>query len=246
MKDDPRAEFALQRQRNIDAARQNRPLRELSFAWLRASHDAKYDYNFSWLGRPVIQMPQDLVGMQELIWRIKPGLIVETGIAHGGSLIFYASMLELIGGRGTVLGIDLDIRAHNRTEIERHPLCKRVEMMEGSSVDESVVRRVYERAKDDERVLVVLDSNHTHEHVLRELRLYSGLVKPGSYVIVFDTLIEDMPADAFGDRPWGVGDNPKTAVYEFLQSNDRFEIDEHMNAKLLLSSAPDGYLKCIK
>lgn len=220
-------------------------LRRQSIAWITNSSRYKYSYNFTWLGRPIIQFPQDMLAMQEIIWRVKPDLIVETGIAHGGSLIFYASLLELIGGDGRVLGIDVDIRKHNRIEIEKHPLCKRITMIEGSSIDGKVVNSVHEFAQTKQRVLVVLDSNHTHSHVLRELELYSPLVKRGSYLVIFDTVIEDMPEDFFPDRPWGKGNNPKTAVREFLAHNRRFQIDAEMEGKLLITVAPGGYLKCI-
>jgi cephalosporin hydroxylase len=206
----------------------------------------KYSYNFTWLGRPIIQFPQDILAMQEIIWRVKPDLIIETGIAHGGSLIFYASMLELIGDHGQVLGIDIDIRDHNRVEIEKHPMFKRIRMIQGSSVDGEVVRQTYQFAQRRDSVLLALDSNHTHEHVLKELELYSPLIKKGSYLVVFDTIIEDMPEDFFPDRPWGKGNNPKTAVWEFLKTNDRFVIDREIENKLLITVAPDGYLKCIK
>jgi cephalosporin hydroxylase len=206
----------------------------------------RYSYNFSWLGRPVIQFPQDIFALQELIWQIKPDMILETGIAHGGSLIFSASMLELIGGNGFVLGVDIDIREHNRKEIEKHPMAKRIKMIQGSSINEIVVQQVYNAAHGRKRILVVLDSNHTHEHVLKELRLYSRLVTKGSYLVVFDTIVEDMPEDFFLNRPWGNGNNPKTAVWEFLKRNKRFTIDKNIQGKLLITVAPDGYLKCIK
>jgi cephalosporin hydroxylase len=177
---------------------------------------------------------------------VKPDFILETGIAHGGSLIFYASMLELLGQDGRVLGIDNDIREHNRVEIERHPMFKRITMLQGSSVDEALARQVQEFARGRKRVLVVLDSNHTHQHVLKEMNLYSPLVTKGSYLVVFDTVIEDMPKGFFADRPWDKGNNPKTAVHEFLGSNDRFVIDKEIENKLLITAAPDGYLKCIK
>ena len=205
-----------------------------------------YSYNFSWLGRPIIQYPQDMIAMQEIIWHVKPDLIIETGIAHGGSLIFYASILELIGGEGEVLGIDIDIREHNKVEIEKHPMYKRIDMIEGSSIDEDIAKQVHDFAKDKKRILVLLDSMHTHDHVLKELQLYSPLVTKGSYLVVFDTIIEDMPEDFFPHRPWGKGNNPKTAVEEFLKPNDRFVIDKEIENKLLITIAPDGYLKCIK
>jgi cephalosporin hydroxylase len=214
--------------------------------FFNATCQFRYSYNFSWLGRPIIQFPQDIVAMQEIIWQVKPDLVFETGIAHGGSLIFSASMLELIGGEGLVLGVDIDIREHNRTEIEKHPLSRRVKMIQGSSVDEAVAQKVYEIARGRKRILVVLDSNHTHEHVGKELELYSRLVTKGSYLIVFDTVVEDMPAGFFHDRPWGKGNNPKSAVMEFLKTNRRFEIDREIENKLLITVAPSGYLKCIK
>lgn len=231
---------------NIQDIKNNRMIQELSKDWLRESHYVNYDYHFTWLGRPIIQLPQDMFAMQELIWNIKPDIVIETGIAHGGSLIFYASILELIGENGKVLGVDIDIREHNRTAIEQHPMFKRIEMIEGSSTDEKLVSKVFNFAKDYQKIIVVLDSNHTHDHVLRELELYSPLVQKGNYLVVFDTLIEDIPDNAFTDKPWGKGNNPKTAVYEFLKANRRFEIDDDINAKLLLSVAPDGYLKCVK
>lgn len=205
----------------------------------------KYSYNFTWMGRPIIQFPQDMVAMQEIIWDVRPEIIVETGIAHGGSLIYYASLLELMGGDAFVLGVDIDIRAHNRAEIEAHPMFKRIRMIQGSAIDEDIVRQVRDLA-GDRKALVVLDSNHTHSHVLRELELYSPLVKAGSYLVVFDTVVEDMPEGHFADRPWGKGDNPKTAVREFLKTNDRFEVDRSIESKLLITVAPEGYLKCVK
>jgi len=224
----------------------NTHLASISRDWLIDVSRYKYSYNFTWLGRPIIQFPQDIIAMQEIIWQVKPDLIIETGIAHGGSLIFYASMLELLGGDGQVLGIDIDIREHNRVEIEKHLMFKRISMIEGSSVDEKVVKGVYEIAKGKKRVLIALDSNHTHDHVLRELELYSPLVTKGSYMVVFDTIIEDMPEGFFPDRPWGKGNNPKTAVWGFLKTNDRFQIDKEIENKLLITVALDGYLKCIK
>jgi len=232
--------------KNIGGLRKDLALQGLSNIWMRETARYKYSYNFTWLGLPIIQFPQDILAMQEIIWQVKPDLIIETGIAHGGSLIFYASMLELIGGDSHVLGIDIDIRPHNRIEIEKHPMFKCITMIQGSSTDEEVVKQVYDFAKGRGKVLVALDSNHTHAHVLRELELYSPLVTKGSYLVVFDTAIEDMPEDFFPDRPWGRGNNPKTAVWEFLKTNDRFVIDKEIENKLLITVAPDGYLKCTK
>ena len=180
--------------------------------------------------------------MQEIIWEIKPDLIIETGIAHGGSLIYYASLLELIG-HGEILGVDIDIREHNRIEIEKHPMYKRIKMIQGSSVLSETVDKVAEIAKGKQRVLVTLDSNHTHEHVLQELNLYAPFVTSGSYLVCFDTIVEDLPNDYLPGRSWSQGDNPKTAVWEFLKSNPDFEIDKQIDNKLLISVAPDGYLK---
>lgn len=218
---------------------------------MNLANPLKYSYHFEWLGRPIIQYPQDMIAMQEIIWSVQPDLIIETGIAHGGSLIFSASMLELNAACGgpydaEILGLDIDIRPHNREAIEGHPMFKRITMIEGSSIDDAVAAKVHDFARGKKRVLVILDSNHTHAHVRRELDLYSSLVKAGSYLIVFDTVIEDMPEDAFPARPWGKGDNPKTAVWEFLKANDRFEINRKVQDKLLLTVAPDGYLKCLK
>jgi len=203
----------------------------------------RFSYNFSWLGRPVIQLPSDLIAIQELIFALRPELVIETGIAHGGSLIHSASILELMGGEGRVLGVDIDIRSHNRAAIDAHPMRKRIDMIEGSSVDESVAGRVREAARGKERVLVLLDSMHTHDHVLRELQLYAPLATVGSYCVVFDTIIEDLPGDAYPDRPWGKGNSPKSAVWAFVKSDPRFVIDRDLEAKLLMTAAPDGWLK---
>jgi cephalosporin hydroxylase len=219
---------------------------EITKKWFNLTSKYKYSYHFTWLGRPIIQYPQDIVAMQEIIWDTKPDLIIETGIAHGGSLIFYASILELIGGFGEILGIDIDIREHNRVEIEKHSMFSRITMIQGSSIDPEIVKRVYDFAQEKKKILVILDSMHTYEHVIKELELYSPLVTNGSYLIVFDTIIEDMPDDSFPDRSWGKGNNPKTAVWEFLKKNDRFVIDKEIVNKLLITVAPDGYLKCIK
>lgn len=238
--------FEEQNQKDIAEMMQDSALKQLTQQWFIAASHHRYSYHFEWMGRPVIQFPQDIVAMQEIIWRVKPELIIETGIARGGSLIFYASMLELLGGDRHVLGIDIDIRAHNRREIEDHAMIKRITMLEGSSTAAEIVNQVYEFAQGKKSVLVILDSNHAHSHVLEELEAYSPLVPRGSYLVVFDTIIEDMPEDFFSDRPWGKGDNPKTAVREFLKANDRFEVDEEMESKLLITVAPGGYLRCVK
>ena len=239
-------QFMKEREKDIDKMSKDQKVIEFGKLFIEETAKYKYSYNFTWLGRPIIQFPQDIITMQEIIWRVKPDLVIETGIAHGGSLIFYASMLELLGGNGEVLGIDIDIRKHNRKEIENHSMFKRITMIEGSSIDKDIAKQVRDFAKEKKNVLVVLDSNHTHEHVLKELKLYSSLVTKNSYLIVFDTIIEDMPENFFPNRPWSKGNNPKTAVWEFLKINDRFKVDKAIENKLLITVSPDGYLKCIK
>jgi cephalosporin hydroxylase len=238
-------EFEQEVRDNIAGLGADRDVQELSRTWIRETSRHRYTYNFRWLGRPVIQFPQDLLALQEIIWDTRPNVIVETGIAHGGSLIFSASMLELLGGDGRVVGVDIEIRDHNRREIEAHPLARRITMIEGSSTDGVVVERVRDVVGASDRVIVILDSNHTHDHVLQELRLYSPFVRSGSYLVVFDTVIDDMPDDAFPDRPWGPGNNPKTAVLEFLHDNGRFVVDQEIENKLLITVAPHGYLRCV-
>jgi cephalosporin hydroxylase len=238
--------FIEERKQRINGNGSNASLQQAAEAFNIESNKGQYSYNFSWMGRPIIQYPQDMIAMQEIIWELKPDLIIETGIAHGGSLIYYASLMELIG-KGEVLGIDIDIREHNRREIEAHPMFKRIKMLEGSSIDEQLVQKVKEHAKGKQTVLVSLDSNHTHEHVLRELQLYAPFVTPGSYIVVFDTIVQDLPEGYFKEkRPWGIGNNPKTAVWEFLKNNDQFTIDTAIDNKLLISVAPEGYLKRVK
>jgi len=223
-------------------------LQHAAHRFMLESTAPKYSYNFTWMGRPIIQYPQDIVAMQELIWRIQPDLIIETGIAHGGSLIFSASMLELNAACGgpkdaKVLGIDIDIRKHNREAIEAHPMSQRIQMIEGSSIAPEIIKQVHQKAVGKSKVLVCLDSNHTHDHVLAELKAYAELTTVGSYCVVFDTIVEDLPTDMFPDRPWGPSNNPKTAVLEYLNSHPEFQIDHLMDSKLLISVAPNGYLQ---
>ncbi|MDE2524081.1 MAG: cephalosporin hydroxylase family protein [Methanocorpusculum sp.] len=240
-------DFQRERKDGFSSYHGNTSLQDISRKFTEVTIAAKYQYNFSWLGRPTIHYPQDLVAMQEIIWNVKPDLIIETGIAHGGSLIFSASMLELLGGEDReVVGLDIDIRAHNRAEIEAHPLFKRITLIEGDSTSPEIAEQVYAIAQKHQNILVCLDSNHTHDHVLKELELYSPLVSTGSYCIVFDTIIEDLPDDMFSDRPWCHGNNPKTAVWEFLKTHDEFSVDAEIIQKLLVTEAPDGYLKKIK
>ncbi len=219
--------------------------KKLSQRWFDISLKYEYSYHFTWLGRPIIQYPQDILIIQELIWKIKPDLVIETGIARGGSLIFTASILELIG-KGNVIGIDVDIRKHNREEIEKHPMFKRIKMIEGSSIDKKIVKKIFKLAERKKKILVLLDSSHTHSHVLEELKSYSPLVNKGSYVVVFDTVLEDMPKNSFPNRPWDKGDNPKTAVKEFVKKSNRFKIDVDIERKLMITSNPSGFLKCVK
>lgn len=253
-------DFKAECEHEINVQGNDGALADLTRNWLNSANLRKYSYHFEWLGRPIIQYPQDIVAMQELIWQVKPDLIIETGIAHGGSLIFSASMLAQLDiceaieagvsinpreSRRKVLGIDIDIRAHNRAAIEAHPMASRIQMIQGSSIAPDVVAQVRAIAADHSRVLVCLDSNHTHDHVLAELEAYAPLVSTGSYCVVFDTIIEDMPDSMFPDRPWGPGNNPKTAVWEYLKSHPEFEIDQSIPHKLLITVAPDGYLKRI-
>ena len=253
-------QFQQQKFDRIAAFGADQALREQSMSWVRESMQRMYVYNFDWMGRPIIQYPQDMVGMQELIWSVKPDLIIETGIAHGGSLVLSASMLALldmcdaiesgemidprVSGR-KVLGVDIDIRQHNRAAIEAHPMASRIEMIQGSSIDAAVVEQVRAFAKDYSKIMVCLDSNHTHDHVVAELEAYASLTSVGSYCVVFDTFVEDMPEGFFLDRPWNCGNNPKTAVWKFLEANPGFEIDKSVQDKLLITVAPDGYLKRI-
>jgi cephalosporin hydroxylase len=239
-------EFEKEKEINIRRMVNDTALRELSRKWIEDASRYKYSYNFTWLGIPIIQFPQDIVIMQELIWSVKPDMVVETGIAHGGSLILYASILELLGGDGRVLGVDIDIRRHNRVAIEQHPMHKRISMIQGSSIDTDIARAVHVQCSGRKRIMVVLDSNHTHDHVLQELLLYSPLTTKESYLVVFDTIIEDLAANYFADRPWEKGNNPKTAINTFLKTTDRFIIDANLESKLCITVAPSGFLKCIK
>lgn len=269
---DPIKEFEQEVADRIRSYGSEVALRDAAAAFMRASTLPRYSYNFAWLGRPIIQYPQDIVAVQEIVWRTRPDLIIETGIAHGGSLILSASLLAMLDycdavANGTaldprdtrrrVLGVDIEIRAHNRAAIEAHPMSHRIDMIQGSSIAPGVVARVRELARPYQRVLVLLDSNHTHDHVLAELEAYAPLVTPDSYCCVFDTMVEDLPDELFAEKAWGRGDNPKTAVWEYLRrlggegrkAEDgqplHFEIDREVDGKLLVSVAPDGYLKRI-
>ena len=239
----------------------SKQLKTLANQFFSESVKTDYSYNFEWLSRPIIQYPQDIVATQEIIWKVKPDMIIETGIAHGGSLVLSASILALLDysdalKNGSILdpkmpsrkviGVDIDIRKHNLKALNEHPMRNRMELIEGSSVDSDIINQVHELSKGYECILVFLDSNHTHKHVLSELNAYSELVSRGSYCVVFDSVIEDLPVDSSDNRSWGPGDNPKTAVWEFLKNNSDFEIDYKIEDKLLITVAPDGYLKKVK
>jgi len=251
-------QFQQERRDRLDAYGRDTGFQDLSRQWLQASMAKKYVYNFDWLGRPIIQYPQDMAAMQQLVWETRPDLIIETGIAHGGSLVLSASLLAMLDlcdaiesgqtldprvSRRKVLGIDIDIRAHNREAIEAHPMASRIQMIQGSSIAPDVVAQVCQVAQGYSRVMVCLDSMHTHDHVLGELEAYAGLVTPGCYCVVFDTFVDDMPPRFFDDRPWDVGNNPKTAVKQWLKNHSEFEVDLDMERRQQVTVAPHGFLR---
>lgn len=243
--------FEAERRNNISMMAQDTAFANRTRDWIAQAQELKYSYHFDWMGLPIIQYPQDIIAMQELVWTLKPDLIIETGIARGGSAILYSSLLEMnamCGGpaNAQVVAIDIDIRAHNRQAIEAHPMAKRLHMIEGSSIDKEVIDQVKARAVGCKSVLVCLDSNHTHSHVLEELRAYAPLVTMDSYAVVFDTVIEDLPEVAIGDRPWTASDNPMTAIRSYMNENDQFEIDAERHTKLQITVAKSGYLKRIR
>jgi cephalosporin hydroxylase len=253
-------QFNKEVENNIKGLADDKELKLLSNKWSHEVARHKWSYNFRWMGRPAIQFPNDAWAMQELIWEIKPDLIIEAGIAHGGSLIYYASMLAMLdlaesveseqmfdplNSKRKILGIDIDIREHNRKAIEMHPMRPWIHMIEGSSISLDIVNQVHEYSKKYKSILVCLDSNHTHEHVLKELNAYAPLVTIGSYCVVFDTIIEDMPPENTINRNWGPGNNPKTAVWEYLKTNKDFQINNDIHHKLLITVAPEGYIKRI-
>ena len=254
-------DFAMEVQRNIELAGKDRDFLGLSNIWIRQAIQYNYAHNFTWLGRPILQVPQDIYAVQEIVWNVKPDLIIETGIAHGGSLILSASLLACLdyceaverGGvldpresRRRVIGIDIEIRAHNRRAIETHPMAHLIEMIEGSSIDEDVIHYVRDVAKNYHRILVFLDSNHTHDHVLAELEAYAPLTSIGSYCVVWDTGLEDLPENFPTNRPWGKGNNPKTAVFAYLKKTDCFEIDKSIQNKLMITASPEGFLRRVR
>ena len=230
----------------------NVELKKTSAKWLELAAVAGQQYTWDWLGLPIIQISPDVVQFQQIVNQVRPTLIVETGIARGGSLALSASLLCLLDvmegldpreSPRKVVGVDIDIRPHNRKALDKHPLRFKMELIEGSSIAPEIIQQVRSHAEGVDRLLVSLDSNHTHEHVLAELDAYADLVNVGSYCIVFDTVVEDLPAGSFPDRPWDIGNNPKTAVHEWLKNHPEFEIDKDVDNKLLISVAPDGYLK---
>jgi cephalosporin hydroxylase len=239
-------QFEEERAADIRAMSQDEELKKMSLDWMLKADKYKYTYNFRWLGRPIIKFPNDIIIMQELIWEVKPDLIIETGIAHGGSIIFSASMLELLGGDGRVVAVDVDIRQHNRAEIEKHPMYKRITMFEGDSTSPEIVSKVREIAQTKSRIMVFLDSLHTHDHVLKEMNLYAPMVSVGSYLVLPDTFIEFFPKGYYDNRPWDVGNNPFTALKEFMAKHDNFIINRELSDKLMITEAFDGYLKRIK
>jgi cephalosporin hydroxylase len=255
---DPSQQFIDEREARITAFGDDKAFQSISRDWLEASMARMYVYNFTSLGRPIIQYPQDMIAMQELIWATRPDLVIETGIAHGGSLVLSASMLAMLDlcdaievgatidprvSKRKVIGIDIDIRQHNRAAIESHPMASRITMIEGSSVAPETVAKVKAAASGYQRVLVCLDSMHTHDHVVAELDAYAPLVSSGSYCVVFDTFVEDMPPRFFDNRPWDVGNNPKTAVHQWLKSHPEYSIDKSLQDKVMVTVAPDGFLK---
>jgi cephalosporin hydroxylase len=240
---DDTKQFEIERDERVRSYAKNKELITTGQEFLLNSLKQKYSYNFHWMGLPIIQYPQDIVALQEIIWETQPDLIIETGVARGGSLLLYASLLEMIQSNGIVVGIDVDIRKHNRKRVIEHTLSHRIRLIESSSLDETTIAEVKLYTEGKNRIMVILDSNHTHQHVLNELNLYAPLVSDGCYLVVFDTVVEDMPKESFPDRPWGKGNNPKTAVLEFMSHNKDFQIDELLEQKLIISAAPSGYLR---
>lgn len=241
---DDRRDFEARRRELAAGMAADAGLAERAREVVVASDRHDWSYQWSWLGVPIIQMPPDVVVLQELIWECRPQLVVETGVARGGSVVLSASILQLLG-EGEVLAVDVDVRPHNRDSIESHPLASRITLVEGSSTDPGVVARVAEAAAGVERVMVVLDSDHTHDHVLAELRAYGPLVTPGQFLVVADTMVEDIPVQAHRPRPWGPGNSPGSALAAYLAETERFAPDPFYNAKLLTTASPGGYLRCV-
>mgnify|MGYP001234634911 CR=1 FL=1 len=245
---DPVSKFFEERESDINRMAKDKKLKKMSLEWMLHADKYKYTYNFTWMGRPIIKFPADMIVQQEIMWKLKPDLIIETGIAHGGSILFSASMIEMMGVNGEVVAVDIDIRKHNKKLIEKHPMYKRVTMYEGSSVDPKIVDKVKKHVKNKKCVMVILDSNHTHNHVLEELEMYTPFVTVGSYCILPDTFIEFFPlgySSNHNKRPWDVGNNPYTAMKTFLKTNKNFSIDKGLSNKGVITETIDGYLKKI-
>lgn len=267
--DDPAAQFQREKAARIAAYPADPEFGRLSAAWTQAAFERRYMYNWEWMGRPVIQLPADMLALGEAIWSSRPDLVIETGVAHGGSVVHSAAMLALIdlaeaaergetldpaAPRRRVVAVDIDIRPHNRAALESHPLASRITLIEGSSLDPDVIAQVRALARG-RRAMVCLDSNHTHDHVLGELRAYAPLTARGAHCVVFDTIIEDLPRDFFADRPWNPGDSPRTAIAAFLEECARdgavgadgaplkLTLDAAIDAKLMLTAAPGGFLR---
>ncbi len=243
----PIKKFFKERSLDIKKMNSDKYFKELTMKWIKKSIKYKYVYNFTWMGRPIIKYPNDMIVMQEIFWEVKPDLVIETGIAHGGSIIYSASLLKMMGiKRFKVIGIDIDIRAHNLKEINRSSMRKYIKMFEGSSVDEKITKKIFTYAKKFKKILVILDSNHTHDHVSRELEIYSKLVSKDSYIILPDTYIGYLPNNTFPNRPWTKNDNPMTALQAFLKKNKKFKIDKYKSSKSMITEAMNGYVKKYK
>jgi cephalosporin hydroxylase len=236
-------QFQKKNEKFIRVMNEDRIFRQETSNWVNRALGHEYHYHFSWLGMPIIQFPTDIILMQELVWAVQPDLIIDVGVARGGSVIFFASMLALIGGEGQVVGVDVDIRNENLQRIQSHRMADKVCLLEGSSTNPDVIRQVERFVRDSETVLVVLDSNHTEKHVSRELQEYSKFVTGGSYIVVFDTIIESIAEEFNVGKPWGKGNNPLVAVDKFLMSNKQFQRDRTFEERALVTVAPGGFLK---
>jgi cephalosporin hydroxylase len=245
---DDRAEFEAERERSALALGTDEAAFDSALDAFVAADAHRYTYLWSWMGVPIIQVPADIVATQEVIWAAKPDVIIETGVARGGSLIFSAAMLTLLG-RGKVVGVDIDIRAHNRDTIESHPMAAKITLIEGSSIAAETLAAVRAAIPSGAAVMVCLDSDHSREHVLAELRAYGELVTPGQYLIVSDTLLGRMTPEqtpTARSQVWLPGNEPLAAVDAYLAETDRFEADPVVNGKLIFSSSPGGYLKRVR
>jgi cephalosporin hydroxylase len=245
---DDRAEFLAHTREQSLAMGKDKALFNQAIELLSTTDKYDYPYLWTWMGVPIIQLPADIMATQEVIWASRPTVIIETGVARGGSVIMMASLLKLIGG-GKVIGVDIDIRAHNRDSIERHPLADGITLVEGSSIAEETVARVKAEIRPEDRVMVVLDSDHSRAHVVAELRAYGALVTQGCYLVVADTAAGYLTEEQVSRRQskvWQQGDEPLSAARDYLSETDRFEVDPVINGKLVMSSSPGGYLKCIR